>query len=627
MRDRDATAWTTELIASDEHRCDGVDSWWRAMWETHRQFAGRFTTGGQRHADGAVTMNLQYAATKTLHAGILPKRLRGRCKAIIPSEEPNAYRASVLLNWNWHRDRIRRTFDTVELNGQTKGVGLTYTTWGGPFSPTLLEGEATPLQAEVPKGKRGTGHSDAVAAELRRVFPHRLADQSLVRTYAIDPIHFFTDPERIVLEQARWAAHRYYLWESEAESFRQQGFYTCAQSDLRFDMLLPSARNLNGGADEAKPTPGESPRGQRERRWEAFMVHDFQHNQIFHVIPGMEVFARAPQPAPAWFRPYHAYTPNATGDDFWAKPDAWMYFPAQRMLNRVMHAMAAYADFMGKGLFFYPPGFEDWAEKVADADPGEGIAVPPEVANLWRSLGHVSASLGTIPEALRDLKPELERIIMQMSAISEAGQGSVVKGVTATASAISQQSQSVRSGYNRALLLEHAGDVAEVTTQLLQNLLDQEQVIPILGVEQAAEWGIEPNQAERHLAITPGQIQGHFDYECLAGDNADQIRVEEKNMALQAANLLSTFIGPGLVDPKVLLPWLADKFEIPPEVVRATPVPMPGPEAGQPVNREPTQGPSNPAQPVGDLGSRQRTNPTAASELSQGAGANNRPAA
>ncbi len=619
--------WQEHLRRGDHARIDGPSAWFEAAWESHRQFSGRFTTEGERDA---FTLNMQYANTRLLHAGILPERFELKVKARQVAEEAAAYRASVLGTWAFHRNMIHKTTDRVELDGQTKGIGFFYTTYQTPFAAEHFGDEAGHSRKQS-----DSGPDPAIASELSTIFPSPLGNQRLPRICAIDPFDVIVDPNAVTLEDARWIAHRYYITAKEAQELRKVKFFDAvSETDLRFEATLPSTQMLNGAQDQhdlenawLKARTSLAELGIEGKnipefeRWEAWIVHDFQKKEISHIMTGVESYVRKPRPIPEWYRPYAAYRPNQTGDTVWTKPDAWMYLPAQKILNQTTHAMARYTDTLGKGGILYPEGHEDWAETVSNMQPGELIPVPEEVATFWQKVGRMAYEPGRIPEAIRDLKPELQQAIIQMSAISEAAQGALVKGVTATQTKVSAGGQSVRSQYNRKLLTAALGEVGEQTIRLMQKLFGESQAIPILGIDQAAQWGLddETQQGEggSFLSIGQSDIQGHFDYEVLVGDAAEQATAEDKKLALDAFQVLVPLIPPGSQGIQELGAWLANKFEIPPEVAQAVIGQQPQQAApqGQPPGRD-----ADRRSPEGQL-NRAET-PSTAAAASQAAGAN-----
>ena len=577
--------WTENLRRGDHHRIDGPDSWFQAAWESHRQFAGRFTTEGRfNEADGATTINMQYANTRLLHAGILPDKIDFKVKATQVSEEPAAYRATVLGNWALHRNKIRKIVDRVELDGETKGVGVFYTTWQSPFASQVFQDEAGHTRKQSDEAP-----DPAIATELASIFPSPLGTQSLPRVKALDPYDVIVDPDAVDPDDARWIAHRYYLTSAEAQDLRKLKFYDgVTEGQLKFEATLPSTQMLGGVENQAefqdsvakrRTTLKELGVGGEDAagfiRWEAWIVHNFQTNEIFHVMTGVEGYLRKPRPIPAWYRPYSFYRPNTTGDTVWTKPDSSTYLPAQKKLNQVMNSMVDYTDFMGKGFLPVPEDeYENFSEILANVEPGGCLPVPEAVATFWQKIGRASMDVGRIPEAIRDLKPELERAIVQMSAISEAAQGGLVKGVTATQTKISAGGQSLRSQYNRSVLTIALGEVGEMVVRLLQKLFTESQAIPIIGPDQASQWGLDAEMetgagGDAFLSVTREGIQGHFDYEVTVGDAAEQAQAEDKKLAIDAVQVIVPLLAPGSEGAQVLIGWLANKFEIPPEVAQA----------------------------------------------------------
>jgi len=629
MATKPGLLWTEKLRQGDHHKIDGIDSWFKAAWESHRQFAGRFTTEGDHEA---TTINVQYANTRLLHAGILPDRIELKVKATQVAEEPAAYRASVLGDWAMHRNKIRQIVDRVELDGETKGVGVFYTTYQSPFASQIFQDEAGHSR------KQGDDAPDpSIISELASIFPSPLGTQRLPRIKALDPLDVITDPDAVEPNDARWIAHRYYLTEREARELRKIGFYDAVtDGELKFEATLPSTQMLSGvDSGEAFADIARKRRttltelgvdredGDTFERWEAWIVHDFQTNEIFHIMTGVEGYLRKPRPIPDWYRPYAFYRPNTTGDTIWTKPDSWIYLNAQKTLNRVTHAMVQATDYFGKGFIPVPESHaEDFSEIMAQLQPGECLPVPDEVATFWQKIGRASMEVGKVPQALAELQPLLERGIVQMSAVSEAAQGGLVKGVTATQSQISAGGQSLRSQYNRTILTQALGEVGEMVVRLLQRVFTEAQAIPIIGTEQASQWGLDSEVetglgGDAFLNIDRQGIQGHFDFEVNVGDAAEQAKAEDKKLALEYAQLATAFVMPGSEGQQALFRWLGNQFDVPPEVAQAVGQQQPAPTAaGRGVEAPQTQP---------DQSTRQGT-PSTAQAASQAQGASVRTA-
>lgn len=611
--------WTEKLKQADQFRSERDDGWLAAAIASDCHFKGEFHH--TNHSGRPITKNKQFAATRTIHAAVVPKNVRIEVKPTRPMDSGPAALMETLLNWNIHVADLKEVMDFVELDGQVKGVGISFVSWREVAAPEDVDGEAGLTDKQ---GEADESLYDALAAAM----PHRLSHANMARVFHIDPYDFLIDPLATKMEDARWAAHRMWMTKRELDDWRKAGFLEAKQ--LNYSQLLPSSQRFSREGKEDKNASEIAAKGSVSDslplsdedhddfvKWEIWQVFDFRKGEVLWVIPGMRQPARKPRPNP-FGNPYQDYRPNRTGDEFWSKPDSWIYAPAQLRLDQVIDSMAQLTNAMAKPAWILP--LEDCdefdADILANAQPGEILKLPRAILGQMKRVNEDFR----VPDAMIQLQGSLENVVTETSAVSEIASGSLGgAGVTATAANLSAGSQSLRSGYNRRVLDRWVNEVARRIAFMLQKFFTQEAAIPVLG-SKAAEWG-QPVSPES-VAIKNEQIQGTFDFQVHAGDEAREVQVEQRKMAMDLLQIVAPMAATGQVqvDMGRIMMWVFEQMGLPTDLVQQQAPPpiqpqlqQPGAPASRPVSGGPNSGTPTDSQgvPNPDALNRHRT-PSAA---------------
>lgn len=625
------TLWTDRLKDADRRRSDGGDSWLDAAVQSDAHFKGMFEHSA--HGGEPITKNKQYAATRTIHAAVTPKNIRIEVTPIRPLDNLAASLMEDLLNWNSHVINLKETIDFVELDGQVKGVGITYVAWRQAATAEVKMGEGDQEAAALTnkKGDADEGLWDALATTM----PHRLNGGHLTRVFHIDPYDFLIDPLATKMENARWAAHRIWLTKGEILTMVKDGFLDVKEEDLVYSEILESSHRFSNlhqekNASELGMTPGDDDLSDRaeDAVWELWQAHDFKTKEVIWVIPGMKKAARSPRDNPLG-NPYQDYRPNRTGDEFWSKPDSWIYAPAQQRLDQVIDSMAHLTNMMAKPAYMYSDEVDDIdVEQLKNAQPGQWIGVSSKLLDTLRPFNQDF----NVPDAMPMLQASLESVITETCAVSEIASGALGgAGVTATAANLSAGSQSLRSGYNRRVLTAWLNETVRRMAFLLQTFFTQEDALPVLGVK-AAEWNNQDG-TDTNPSINR-QLQGMLDFETHAGDEAEEAAVEQRKMSMDLLQIVAPMAQTGLLpgfDMPRFVRYILELNDYPADLVPTQQVQPQAPqfqEAGgqlPPGNARPVSGGPNSGTPNGSAqppspDALNRDRAPAAANIAQGAG-------
>ncbi len=621
--------WTERLKRADVLREERDDGWMAAAVASDCHYKGEIEHSS--HNGQPITKNKQYAATQTIHAAVVPKNIRVEVKPIRPMDSGPANLMETLLRWNLHVADIKRVIEYVELDGQIKGVGISYVSWATQAAPEDIQGEAG-------LSDKDGEHREEFADAIESAMPHRLSHANLARIYHIDPYDFLLDPMATKMEDARWAAHRMWLTKAEVMQWKRAGFFE--RRELHYSQVLPSSKRFSkrrsgidellGTTDTPETEDGTSAFSDDERadfkKWEVWQVFDFRQKEVLWIIPGMKEPARDPRPNP-YGNPYQDYRPNRTGDTFWSKPDSWIYAPAQQRLDELVDSGAHLVNVLAKPAWLLP---DDYAEEldavgIADIEPGEIKLLPRDIIQNMTRINEDHR----LPDSFIQLIGILENVITETSAVSETASGAI-SSATATAHNLSAGGQSLRSGLKRRILDEWTNEVARRVAFMLQKFFTQEMAIPVLG-SKAALWGADETES---VAIKNEQVQGMFDFVVKGGDAAREQQVEDKKMSMDLLQLVMTMVQMGALGPEALQPVLMHVFDLndfPTDILQQQqappmqpqlqgPQPQGGPEGGtRPVAGGPNGGTPTNSLPVSnpDMLNRQRT-PSAASQAGAG---------
>jgi hypothetical protein len=571
------TIWTERLKRADQERSERDDGWMAAAVASDCHYKGEVEHSS--HNGQPITKNKQYAATQTIHAAVVPKNVRIEVKPIRPMDSGPANLMETLLRWNLHVADLRKVVEYVELDGQVKGVGISYVSWATQAAPEDVDGEAALT------GKDGEAREDFLDA-IESAMPHRLSHANLARIFHIDPYDFLIDPLATKMEDARWAGHRIWLTKKEVLDWKKAGFFE--RKELHYVQELPSSKRfakkrtaediLNGGGSTDEIAPGALGEDAENDfvKWEVWQIFDFRTKEVLWVIPGMKDLARDPRPNP-YGNPYQAYRPNRTGDTFWSKPDSWIYAPAQQRLDEAVDSVCHLLNVMAKPSRLVA---EEDAEELdvmslADMEPGEWRAAP---RNLINSITKLNDDF-RLPDGFIQVIGILENVITETSAVSETASGAI-SSATATAHNLSAGGQSLRSGLKRRILDEWVNEIARRVAFMLKKFFTQEMAIPVLG-SKAALWGADETES---VTIKNEEIQGQFDFQVAAGDEAREVQVEQRKMAMDLLNLLLPFLQTGMlqVDLPRVVQWVFEQMGLPTDLVQQQQAPQVQPQLQQP---------------------------------------------
>lgn len=571
--------WTERLKRADVLRDERDDGWMAAAVASDCHYKGE--TEHSSHNGQPITKNKQYAATQTIHAAVVPKNIRIEVKPIRPMDSGPANLMETLLRWNLHVANLRRVVEYVELDGQIKGVGISYVSWATQAAPEDIDGEAGLTDKD---GEARQEFADAI----ENAMPHRLSHANLARIYHIDPYDFLIDPMATKMEDARWAAHRMWLTKKEVMDWKKAGFFE--RRDLYYEQILPSSKRFSkkrsgveellGTTDTPETEDGTSAFTDDEKadfkKWEVWQVFDFRQKEVLWIIPGMKEPARDPRPNP-YGNPYQDYRPNRTGDTFWSKPDSWIYAPAQQRLDELVDSGAHLVNTQAKPAWFLPQEDAEELDQVivADVEPGEVGLLPRAVL---QNMVRVNED-HRLPDSYIQLLSILEDVVTETSAVSETASGAV-SSATATAHNLSAGGQSLRTGLKRRILDEWTNEVARRVAFMLQKFFTQEDAIPVLG-SKAELWGdSEPQTAK----IKNEEILGSFDYQVAAGDEAREVQVEQRKLAMDLLNLMLPLVQSGMVQADMvrIVQWVFDQMGLPTDLVEPPAAPPMQPQLQQP---------------------------------------------
>jgi hypothetical protein len=549
--------WTERLKRADVLREEEDDGWMAAATASDCHYKGE--TGHSSHNGQPITKNKQYAATQTIHAAVVPKNIRVEVKPIRPMDSGPANLMETLLRWNLHVADIKRVIEYVELDGQIKGVGISFVSWKSQAAPEDKDGEA------VLTDKDGEHREEFVDA-IENAMPHRLSHANLARIYHIDPYDFLLDPMATKMEDARWAAHRMWLTKKEVMDWKKSGFFE--RREMHYTQVLPSSKRfakrrsgideLLGTTDTPETEDGTSPFSDDEKAdfktWEVWQVFDFRTKEVLWIIPGMKEPARDPRPNP-YGNPYQDYRPNRTGDTFWSKPDSWIYAPAQQRLDELVDSGAHIVNTQAKPGWLVP---EDFAEELdatslAEMQPGEILFLPKDMIQQMVRVNDDHR----LPDSFIQLLSLLEDVVTETSAVSETASGAV-SSATATAHNLSAGGQSLRTGLKRRILDEWTNDVSRRVAFMLRSFLTQEMAIPILG-SKAELWGADETEV---AVVNQKNIQGQFDYVVKGGDAAREQQVEDKKMGMDLLQLIMSMVQMGVLPPEAVMPAAMHVFDL-----------------------------------------------------------------
>ncbi|MEE8519563.1 MAG: hypothetical protein V3S98_10610 [Dehalococcoidia bacterium] len=602
------TRITAKLSDADKRRGEGLDSWLEAAIQSDAHFKGEFMHSA--HSGQPITKNKQYAATRTIHAAVTPKEIRIE---VVPIRALDTMAASLMediLNWNTHVTGLKETVDYIELDGQVKGVGISYVTWRAGATPEPKPGENEQDDAALTdkKGEPDEGLWDALEANM----PHRLNGGHLARVFHIDPYDFLIDPLATKMEDARWAAHRVWLTKEEIFDMQKRGFLDAKHEDIVYLQTLESAdrfsRVKRERGDEDHPATqlsdgGDADPQSNEKIWELWQFHDFKTKEVTYVIPGMDKPARSSRPNPLG-NPYQDYRPNRTGDAFWSKPDSWIYAPAQLKLDQAMDSIAYLVNVMAKPARLFDKEAGDDADIVnlTGIQPGQWLGVK---ADLLNSIKPINDNFN-IPDAFGELIGRLEDVITETSAVSEIASGSLgAAGVTATAANLSAGSQSLRSGYNRRVLTAWLNEVIRRMAFVIQTFFTQSDALPVLG-SRASQWQKPEEPGGRNPRIND-QLQGQMNFKVHAGDEADEVTVEQRKMSMDLLQIIVPMVASGQiqVDMVRLLQYVLELNDYPADLIPAQQTPQATPNLGgqpDPGQPAPVSGGPNSGRPTGSTG-------------------------
>ncbi len=594
------TLWTERLKRADLERCERDDGWMAAAVASDCHYKGEVEHSS--HNGRPITKNKQYAATQTIHAAVVPKSIRIEVKPIRPMDAGPANLMETLLRWNLHVADLKRVVEYVELDGQVKGVGISYVSWATQAAPEDVDGEAALTDKD---GEAREEFMDAIVSAM----PHRLSHANMARIFHIDPYDFLLDPLATKMEDARWAGHRIWLTKKEVMDWKKAGFFE--RKEMHYTQELPSSKRfakqrtaediLNGGGttDEIAQGALKDEDAADFVKWEVWQIFDFRSKEVLWVIPGMKELARDPRPNP-YGNPYQDYRPNRTGDTFWSKPDSWIYAPAQQRLDEAVDAVCHLLNVMAKPSRLVS---EEAAEELdvmslADMEPGEWRAAPQA---LIQSITKLNDDF-RLPPGFIEVISILENVITETSAVSETASGAI-SSATATAHNLSAGGQSLRSGLKRRILDEWVNEIARRVAFMLKKFFTQEMAIPVLG-SKAALWGADEVDA---VAIKNEEIQGQFDYQVAAGDEAREVQVEQRKLAMDLLNLMLPLVQSGMIqaDMTRIVQWVFDQMGLPTDLVQppATPPMQPQLQApGGPQGARPTSGGPNGGTPTDSQG-------------------------
>jgi hypothetical protein len=613
------TLWTRRLQDADKQRSEGESSWLAAAVQSDCHFNGIFDH--PNHSGQPITKNKQFAATRTIHAAVVPKTIRVEAKPIRPMDTEAANLMETLLRWNLHVADVNEVVDFVELDGQVKGVGISYVGWRAAITPEITSesGQDEAVLTDK-KGEADEGMWDA----WERALPHRLNGANLSRVFHIDPYDYLQDPIAKTRETAGWAAHRMWMTKKDIDALRKAKWFE--QRELTYVESFESSKRFSRVEDEgehggAQESSSKLDEGDEDhfKIWEVWQVHDFKEGTVLWIIPGMEEPARDPRPNPHG-NPYQDYRPNRTGGEFWSKPDSWIYAPAQKRLDQLVDSSAELVNMMAKPAWLYDIDAatdETDMTSLANLKPGQHLGVPGQLLSTMRRVNEDTR----IPDSFMQLMGMLESVVTETSAVSEIASGSLGgAGVTATAANLSAGSQSLRSGYNRRVLNTWIKEVVRRMAFVLQKLFTPEDAIPILG-SKAASWQADADPGVVEIEDR-SQLDGMMDFQIHAGDEAREVQVEDRKMAMDMLQISGAMAATGQVqvDMQGIFRWALDKLGIPTELAGQNappqiPMPQQGPVPTQNVGGGPNSGTPTQSQGVANPDSLNRDRAPAAAAM------------
>lgn len=560
---------------------EGYDATWERMIDLYR---GKHFD--QLAAEDRIAVNVAFGTINVIYPSVSVNYPRITVNPTRPELTGAAEVVEGMTNYFWkhhdfHNPFRRATKDFLIIGHGWLKVGWRYVEAEQRISPEELQEQFNEQVAEADAAAQADPSiagdlptDEEIAATLGEVQTVVVEDRPFVER--VSPFDIYVDPEATCLEDADWIAQR--VIRPLAEAKKDKRYSPGARSRLTADHVAAtekeSRKRLRGGINNA------ADESERVTIWE---FYDLRAGTISVCSEAADEFLVDPKPMPyAFGHPFVALMNYEIPDQFYPLGDLEAIEPLQQELNKVRSQMMnARKHFARKYLYkesaFGPEGRQALASDV------DGTMVP--VADEQSALSELVAPMPQVnlPPDIYNHSATVEDDISQVSGVSEYQRGQVPETRrTATEAAIISDSVNARAADKLAIIEKAIALVGRRVAQICQQFVEGEQVVRIVGENEAVEW----------LVFDRETIQGEFDFEVEGGSTQPMNETARRQQAVAMLNALAPLIGTVIDPQKIAVHVLQNGFGVKnaQEFLMMMPPPMPGQDPNQPPGGPPQGG-------------------------------------
>lgn len=586
-RQRKLTALRERIESARQFRKDeGLDDLWERLIDL---YAGQHYPKGLQ-AEDRIAVNVAFSTINVISPSVSVNNPKIVVAARTPEQEMQALIVEQVVNYWWKHFDVHSEFRRAVDDFLMVGFGWLKTGYrfveeevddpdGYAEELEAANQDADDYAAANPHLAGGLPTPEEIAANIPTTRLQTVEDRPFAER--ISPFDVFVDPEATSLRDARWIAQR--VVRSLHEVHMDESYNASARK-----AVVPDERVR----DSVKPetVKRRDPNWQRVTVWE---MYDLISGEMCVFSQEGDGYLVAPTQQPyAFGHPFVMLRNYNVPDRFYPMGELEAIEPLVHELNATRTAQMNDRKQKQRAWIYRDSAFDKNGKKLLASSADNRMI--PVIGNE-----NLSDVVQAMPSQQLDVQMYqysdlIEQDINEITGLSEYARGALPETRrTATEAAIIQDASNARAADKLGKIETIIGEVARRLIQLAQQYMTEEQVVRVVGRNNAPLW----------IPVDPSDIQGEYDFEVEGGSTQPMNEQGRRQQAVQMLNALGPMLVPGgpLNTPELLKHILKDGFGIKDasRYIAAPPDPRQGMGAPPPLEGAPDGGMPPVAPPPG----------------------------